>query len=508
MKDPLLDQKKREEETKQKKKTVRNAGSGKRPAANNAYKYRLYPDDAQSRLIAKTFGCCRLYWNLRLEDSCWAWREYKIQIWPEPGDYRKDERYAFMAEIDQQALHNVKMNQRQAFLNFFENPQHFNFPKRKKRIGLTGSYTTDAHYYKKKGCEGDYCDINLDYETSTISLPKLGRVSLFIHRKLPDGAIVKNATVSRDSAGRFFVSVGFFDPELARLLEESGTPKQDRQQILCTGLDYSSAHLFIDEMGFSPGQVKQYAKYEKLLARRQRQLSRKEKGSKNYYKKLNQVNRLHRKIANSRADFLHKLALAYSRTYNVVCVETLNMQAIGNKGFHLGKATYDNGWGLFMRILAYKMKRRGGVLVKVDKWFPSSKMCSKCGEKYDELELSERSWTCSHCGAHHHRDRNAAWNILVEGVRMLVDGEAEWPGMPDIEGQSTYAQAVRENKKRTKKNERLAKKGDPPVELLEVPARISSCLPESASCFTIAGGTPVTGGFPPGMPVGRPAPGL
>ena len=122
MKDPLLDQKKGEEETKQKKKTVRNAGSGKRPAANNAYKYRLYPDDAQSRLIAKTFGCCRLYWNLRLEDSCWAWREYKIQIWPEPGDYRKDERYAFMAEIDQQALQNVKMNQRQAFLNFFYIP--------------------------------------------------------------------------------------------------------------------------------------------------------------------------------------------------------------------------------------------------------------------------------------------------------------------------------------------------------------------------------------------------
>ena len=500
MKDPRLenDGKAAQKESK----TVRNAGSGKRPAANSAYKYRIFPFEDQAILIAKTFGCCRLFWNLRLEDVNWAWHDYKVRIWPEPRDYREDDRYAFMSEIDQQALQNVKLDQQQAFKNFFENPDHFGYPKPKKRMGLIGSYTTDAHYYKK-GDVDDYCDINIDYETGMISLPKLGLVPIRVHRKLPDGAIVKKATVSRDSAGRFFVSVGFFDPELARILEESGRNSQDKQEILCTGLDYSSANLFIDEMGLSPGYVKQYAKHEKMLARRQRQLSRKVRGSSNYYKNLRQINKLHRKIANRRNDFLHKLALAYARTFDVVCVETLNMKAIGNKGFHLGKSTYDNGWGFFLRVLAYKMERHGGVLVKVDKWFPSSKMCSCCGHKYDDLELSERSWTCPKCGTFHDRDKNAAWNILVEGVRMLVDGEAEWPGMIDVGDESTYAKAIRENNKRKKKNEKLSKRGKPLVELVEVPAKTSSCLPEGASCFVSAGGTPVTGARSPGMPVGK-----
>lgn len=484
-------------------KTVRNAGSGKRPAANSAYKYRIYPYEDQAILIAKTFGCCRLFWNLRLEDVTWAWHEYEINIWPEPRDYTKDERYSFMAEVDQQALQNVKLDQKQAFKNFFEKPDQYGFPKRKKRVGLVGSYTTDAHYYKK-GDTDDYCNINIDYEANMINLPKLGQVPICVHRKLPDGAIVKKATVSRDSAGRFFVSVGFFDPELARILSESGLERaQDRQEILCTGLDYSSANLFIDEMGLSPGAVKHYAKHERMLARRQRQLSRKVKGSRNYYKKLRQVNKLHRKIANCRSDFLHKLALAYARTFDVVCVETLNMRAMANKGFHMGKSTYDNGWGFFLRVLAYKMARHGGVLVKVDKWLPSSKMCGKCGYKYDALELSERAWTCPACGAHRHRDRNAAWNILVEGVRMLVDGEVEWPGMADVGDVSSYAKATRENAKREKKNKKRAEQGKPLLELVEVPARTSACLPASASCFTSAGGTPVTGGRSPGMPVGR-----
>ena len=372
--------------TEQKDKTVRNAGSGKRPAANSAYKYRIYPDDDQALLIAKTFGCCRLFWNLRLADVNEAWHEFGIHIYPEPKDYRLDERYAFLGEVEQQALQNVKLDQQQAFKNFFKDPDHYGFPQPKKRKGLVGSYTTNAHYFQK-GDVNDYCDINIDYEAGLINLPFLGKVPIHAHRRLPDGAIVKNATVSRDSAGRFFVSVGFYDPELARLLTECGKDAQDRQEILCTGLDYSSTNLFIDEMGLSPGQVKQYAKHERLLARRQRQLSRKEKRSNNYYKKLRQINKLHRKIANRRADFLHKLALAYARVYDVVCVETLNMKAMGNKGFHLGKATYDNGWGMFLRILAYKMTRHGGVLVKVDKWFPSSKMCSKCGYKYEDLKL-------------------------------------------------------------------------------------------------------------------------
>ena len=491
-------------------KTVRGAGRGKRPAANNAYKFRISPYDDQAILIAKTFGCCRFFWNIRLADREWAWHEYGIYINPVPRDYRLDERYEFLGEVDQQALQNVRMDQEQAYKNFFKNPEHYGFPQPKKRKGLTGSYTTNAHYYETK--EGEGSDIALDFEAQMVLLPKLGWIPAILHRKLPDGAIIKNATVSRDSAGRFFVSVGFFDPELASLLEESGKNPQTRQLITCTGLDYSSTNLFINEMGLSPGQIKQYAKHERMLARRQRQLSRKVKGSNNYYKKLRQVNKLHRKIANARADFLHKVALAYARNYDVVCVETLNMKAIGNKHFHLGKATFDNAWGMFLRILAYKLERRGGKLVKVDKWFASSKQCCCCGYKNDDLKLDDREWTCPECRQKHHRDRNAAWNILVEGIRMLVDGEEKWDGLPNISGVSSYAEAVRENKKRTKKNTKRKEKGKEPLELLPVPARTYSCLPDEASCFISAGGTPVTEGItgakvpniPEGMLVGIP----
>ena len=497
------------------KETVRKASSGKRPAANNAYKYRLFPTDEQAVLFAKTFGCCRLFWNLRLEDCNWAWREYGIHICPEPRDYAEDERYAFIKEVDQQALQNVKLDQLQAWKNHWENPKHYGCPARKKRHGLCGSYTTNAHYYDLKG-GGCGSDISIDYKTGMIKLPKCqGGVRAAIHRKLPGGAIIKSATVSRDSAGRFYVSIGFYDPELAGLLEAAGKQPQDGKTVACTGLDYSSAHLYYNELGLTPGVIKQYAKHERMLARRQRQLSRKVKGSANYYKKLAQVNKLHRKIANCRSDFLHKLALAFAKTYDIVCVETLNVQAISNKGFHLGKATYDNGWAMFLRFLAYKLERRGGLLVKVDKWFPSSKQCSHCGHVVDELGLDERSWKCPACHAVHHRDKNAAWNILVEGVRMVVDEDVEWAGRPDIDGVSSYAEAIRENRKREKRNERLAKQGKPLLQTLEVPARLSSCLPAGASCFTSAGGTPVTEGAVAlarvrqleGMPAGRCAPG-
>ena len=494
-------------EQQEKQKTVRGAGRGKNPAANTAYKYRIYPTENQAVLFAKTFGCCRLYWNLRLEDCNWAWRQYGVHIYPEPRDYREDDRYAFMKEIDQQALQNVKLDQQQAWKNHWKNPGHYACPQKKKRHGLAGSYTTNAHYYQKKNEQGEVyeaSDIEIDYKASTIKLPKTGAVKAVIHRKLPAGAIIKSATVSRDSAGRFFVSIGFYDPELARIQRENSIRTQDWQTIRCTGLDYSSAQLYYNELGLTPGAIKQYAKHQKMLARRQRQLSRKQKGSANYYKKLRQVNKLHRKIANCRIDFLHKLANALSKTYDVVCVETLSMKAVGNKGFHLGKVTFDNAWGMFTRFLAYKMEREGGVLVKVDQWFASSKQCSYCGHVLDDLPLNERSWICPECGTRHHRDRNAAWNILVEGVRMLVDGEVEWDGTPDVGGRSSYFEACMSNERIERLNERARKKGKPVKDLVEVPTRFYGCLPAGASCFVSAGGTPVTEGPQglEGMPVG------
>ena len=143
-----------------------------------------------------------------------------------------------------------------------------------------------------------------------------------------------------------------------------------------------------------------------------------ESKSNNYIKQLRKTNRIHRHIANQRNDNLHKLSTEIANLYDIVCVEDLNMTAIGNKGFKNGKATYDNGYGMFLNMLEYKLADRGKAFVKVDKFYPSSQLCSCCGNR-KKLELSDRKYICT-CGLEIDRDLNAAINIKNEGLRLLA----------------------------------------------------------------------------------------
>ncbi|MGC9214367.1 RNA-guided endonuclease TnpB family protein [Athalassotoga sp.] len=138
----------------------------------------------------------------------------------------------------------------------------------------------------------------------------------------------------------------------------------------------------------------------------------------NYCKQKRVVAKLHEKVANQRRDFLHKLSNRIANDYDVVCIEDLNMKAMG-QCLNLGKSVFDNGWGMFTTFLNYKLEDKGKVLVKVGKWYPSSKTCSVCGYEKAELSLNEREWECPNCHTIHDRDINAAINIKHQGIHML-----------------------------------------------------------------------------------------
>ena len=185
------------------------------------------------------------------------------------------------------------------------------------------------------------------------------------------------------------------------------------------GLDYKSDGLYTDSEGNTCGMPHYYRKSAEHLAKAQRKLKHMTVGSSNYNKQLKRIAKIHRHTANQRKDFLHKQSTAIAKQYNCVCVENLNMKSMSNVGFGNGKATLDNGYGMFLNMLEYKLKDKGGYLIKVDKWFPSSQICSCCGTLHPKMkDLSIRTMHCV-CGYVLDRDYNAAINIKKEGLRLL-----------------------------------------------------------------------------------------
>ena len=238
-----------------------------------------------------------------------------------------------------------------------------------------------------------------------------------IHRIPDDNWIIKSATVSQESDGRYYISVLFeFD-------KVENTYIADKTNAI--GLDYASDGLYVDSNGNVGTNHKYYRESHDKLAKAQRRLSRMqgskkhEDKSNNYIKQLRKVNKIHRHIANQRLDNLHKISTEIANQYDVVCVESLNMRSMSNKGFGNGKATLDNGYGMFLSMLEYKLSDRNKYLVKVDKWYPSSQICHCCGTLHPEMkDLANRKMVCD-CGLTINRDQNAAINILNEGLRLL-----------------------------------------------------------------------------------------
>ena len=297
----------------------------------------------------------------------------------------------------------MQKQQNKAIKDHIENPKAFGVPKFKAKKRCKNSYTTN----NQKG--------TVALVENGIKLPKIGVIRTVLHRVPEEGWKIKSATISQKRDGSYHISV----------LCEKDTEDPERLPIdedRALGLDYKSDGLYKDSNGDLAGMPKFFRKAQKRLAKLQKKLKNKEKSSKNYEKQLRKVAKLYVHVANQRRDYLQKLSTAITKQYDYIIVEDLNMRTMANKGFGNGKATMDNGFGMFQAMLAYKLKRKGGKLVVIDRWFPSSQLCSVCGYKNKKVKnLNVRSWICPVCSTEHDRDENAAINILVEGLRILYE---------------------------------------------------------------------------------------
>ena len=375
---------------------------------NKAIKYRLYPTKEQMVLFAKTFGCCRKVYNLMLSDKIESYKNTGSFGSQTPAMYKKE--YPYLKEVDSLALANVGLNLQQAMKNHFDKKRKKNtgFPKFKSKRKSRRSYTTNNQ------------NETIYIAEAGIRLPKIGIVKAKIHRDPDLNWKLKAATVSQDSDGKYYVSILF---EYSSIVAPMDANTVSDSRII--GLDYASNGLYVDSNGNVGTNHKYFKESEKKLAKAQRKLSKKkgseknEEKSNNYKKQQEQVNRIYRHVANQRKDNLHKISNEITNRYDIVCVESLDMKAMSNKKFGNGKTTMDNGYGMFLNMLEYKLIDRGKYLVRVDKWFASSQICHSCGTVHPEMkDLSNRTMKCD-CGLIMSRDRNAAINIKNEGLRML-----------------------------------------------------------------------------------------
>ncbi|MCR4589009.1 MAG: transposase [Lachnospiraceae bacterium] len=364
---------------------------------NKAIKYRLYPTRKQTEYFLKCFGCCRFVYNQALN---WRMAAYKADGTSLNyndtafGLTALKHQFKWLKEADSIALQQALRNLDTAYSSFLR--KNDGFPKFKSAKHSRKSYSTINQNGTVAILDG------------LVKLPKVGTVKAKIHRQPLSDWKLKSATVSMDSDGRFYVSCLFeFDKPIC-VVPISGK---------AIGLDYKSNGLYMDSNGNIGSNHKYYRESHDKLARAQRKLRHKTSGSNNYRKQQLKINRIHKHIANQRLDHLHKLSTEIANQYDVVCVESLNMRSMSNKGFGNGKATLDNGYGMFLSMLEYKLSDRGKHFVKVDKWFPSTQLCSHCGGRL-KLTLNQHIYKCS-CGLTIDRDLNAAINIRNEGLRIL-----------------------------------------------------------------------------------------
>ena len=361
------------------------------------YLFRLYPNKHQTTQLLRTFGCVRFVYNyfLMLHITYYeATGEYLSKLDCMSNLPYLKSIFPFLKECDsialQQALHHLD----DAFHNFFERPGS-GYPKYKKRYASRLTYSTI--------CVNDNIRI---IDKKHIQIPKLGTVRCRIHRNVPSGYKLKSATLIREPSGDYFVSVLFeYDNQVEKI-----TPKS------FLGLDFSMPHLYVDSDGRFADYPKFLRRSEDKLAKEQRKLSKMQFRSSNWYKQKRKVARLYQKVRNQRRDFLHKLSFRLAENYDLIAIEDLDMHAM-SQALNFSKSVSDNGWGMFTAMLSYKMDERGKSLVKVDKWFPSTKTCHRCGS-IKPMPIGEDTYICPECGMVFDRDHNAAINILNEGKRI------------------------------------------------------------------------------------------
>ena len=369
-----------------------------------AYRFRFYPTSEQETLLAQTFGCVRVVYNhmLHLRTEAWEQRQERMGYNDTSAALtllKKRPEHAWLNDVSCVPLQQALRHLQTAFGNFFA--KRGRYPQFKRKGGhQSAEYTASAFRWDGQVLKLAKMDAPLDIRWS---------------RQIPQGAKVTTVTVSKDAAGRYFVSLLCDDvvcakPEVAEKI----------------GIDLGLTHFAILSTGEKIATPNAFRKHEKKLAKLQRRLAKKKKGSKSRAKARAKVAKLHAKIADIRKDFTHKLSTRLIHENQVVAVEALG---VGNmkKNHKLAKSIGDAGWAEFVRQLEYKAKWYGREVVKIDRWYPSSKRCSDCGYTAQKMPLNVRHWTCPDCGSSHDRDINAARNVLAAGLAVSARGEAVSP---------------------------------------------------------------------------------
>ncbi|MEU6759796.1 RNA-guided endonuclease TnpB family protein [Streptomyces sp. NPDC046685] len=386
-------------------------------SVKRAFKYRFYPTDAQAAELLRTLGCVRKVYNLALAARTEAWSDRKERVGYGQTSamltaWKKTEKMAYLADVSCVPLQQTLRHLQAAFVGFWGKRAKYPRFKSKRKSRASAEYTRSA----------------FRYTDSRLTLAKMAEpLNVLWSRPLPPGAEPSTVTVSRDSAGRWFVSL---------LCED--TPAPMPATTAAVGIDAGLTALVTLSSGEKVVNPKHEGRDRERLTRAQRALSRKEKGSNNRARARSRVARIHARIADRRRDHLHQLTTRLVRENQTLVIEDL---AIRNmlKNHTLARAITDAAWRELRSMLEYKTAWYGRKLITVDRWFPSTRLCSACGALADKMALDVRKWTCANCGTAHDRDENAAVNLLAAGLAVAACGAGV---RPQRESSSRSGQSV------------------------------------------------------------------
>ena len=364
-----------------------------------AFKYRLYPTAPQAEKINQNIGCARFVYNQLLDDRIKVWKETK-QFSNKTYSILKED-FGFLKEADSRALKHAQANLDEAYDKFKKEP-NIGYPKFKSKHKCRWSYITDNN------------SDSVRFDGNRLKLPKVGFVKVVEHRH-HEGRII-TATISKERSGEYYASV------LCEIESPKPLPVTDK----AVGIDLGLHDLIVCSDGTRVETPKYFRKSEQKLAKRQRVFSRTQKGSKGHEKARLKVAQCHQKIKNQRNDFLQKLSTKLIRENQVICLEDLSVKGM-ERNHKLAKSVTDASFSKFVSMLEYKAEWYGRKVVKIDRFYPSTQLCSGCGYKNESIKglqgLKVREWICPQCGEVHDRDLNAARNILNEGFKSIEPTE-------------------------------------------------------------------------------------
>lgn len=364
--------------------------------------YRIYPTEEQAKQLARTFGCVRYVWNWALNMRSVGFKDGEkigyTQTSARLTVLKKQPDTVWLNEVSSVPLQQVLRDLQTAYKNFFE--KRAGYPSFKRKGGAeSAEYTLNG--------------FNFDLATRTLKIAKIGEIKVKWSR--PIVLEPSSLRILRDAAGRYFVSM---------VVEVTPQPMPTTGETV--GIDFGLNRLATLSNGERIANPKHAYQYQKRMAFLQRRMARKTKGSKRRKHAAHRVAKLHAKITDTRKDAAHKFSTEMVKRFDTICIEDLNLRGMV-KNHSLARSVSDAGIGMLTRLLQEKAERYGRTVIKVDRWFPSSKMCSECGHINKAVVLGVKDWTCPKCGTHHDRDDNAAKNIKAAGLTVSAHGGTARP---------------------------------------------------------------------------------